>query len=60
MLVPSFICDPFVDGTPPKTSFPQEHAMKVFLSSTYNDLIEHHQAAPDENHPRMGSRTFGE
>jgi len=30
--------------------------MKVFLSSTYTDLIEHRKAAHDENHPRMNPR----
>lgn len=30
--------------------------MKVFLSSTYVDLIEHRKAAHDENHPRMNPR----
>jgi hypothetical protein len=27
--------------------------MKVFISSTYIDLVEHRKAAHDENHPRM-------
>jgi hypothetical protein len=30
--------------------------MKVFLSSTDNDLIEHRKAAYDENRPRMNPR----
>jgi len=32
--------------------------MKVFLSSTYLDLIEHRKAAHDENHPRIRPRIF--
>ncbi len=27
--------------------------MKVFLSSTYVDLVEHRKAACEENHPRI-------
>jgi|GEM_PF-3653187 len=30
--------------------------MKVFLSSTYNDLIEHRKAAHDGYHPRIKPR----
>lgn len=30
--------------------------MKVFISSTYKDLIDYRAAAHDENHPRMGPR----
>jgi hypothetical protein len=33
-----------------------EATMKVFLSSTYVDLIEHRKAAHDKNHPRMKPR----
>ena len=27
--------------------------MKVFLSSTYTNLVDHRKTAHDENHPRM-------
>ena len=30
--------------------------MKVFFSSTYNDLIEYRKAAHDKNHLRMNPR----
>jgi hypothetical protein len=34
----------------------RDRAMKVFISSTYIDLVEYRKAAHDENHPRIGPR----